>query len=79
MRLHSTFRFAHFAASKFGLKPFSAATLVAGTGFVLNKISVSPEEDAQHIKGEHWADDRGTKFINPWASFRKSVIRSRNV
>ena len=48
--------------------------MAAGMGLVAGNVSVSRSEDeTQRQRQDHWANGNGTKFTNPWPSFRKTV------
>jgi hypothetical protein len=40
-----------------------------------SSITLLPSSSAPREKGEHWANAKGTKFKNPWESFKPPVSR----
>jgi len=50
---------------------------LAGTRIAMNAITVTDLDPPENRKkGSHWANDNGTKFANPWPSFRDVVSQN---
>lgn len=61
-------------------RPISTLTTGAGTGLAISRATtiVTVEDDARFETArkehpDHWANAQGTKFVNPWPSFRDVV------
>jgi hypothetical protein len=63
-------------------RPIGTLAASAGTGLVMSRVTtVTNENDGDSESGRknkpsHWANDEGTKFVNPWPSFRDVVCRA---
>jgi hypothetical protein len=60
-------------------RPITTIAASTGTGLIMSQmVTVTKENDGSLDSGRkgrpsHWANDQGTKFANPWPSFRDVV------
>ena len=59
-------------------RPVGTLAASAGTGLALATTVTSEDENSNEPKAKpsHWANTDGTKFVNPWPSFRDVVSRA---